>query len=93
MNGEPGDNTTADRYQVVLHVTADKVPSGQTLEPVQMAAQDDNFTGKKRLYAFRIIDAKEFRQASASLFRRVAGKDSALEREVESAQPASLAPL
>ena len=37
LNGEPGDNTTADRYQVVLHVTADEVPSGQTLDPVQTA--------------------------------------------------------
>ena len=31
LNGEPGDNATADRYQVVLHVTA------ETLEPVQTA--------------------------------------------------------
>lgn len=23
LNGEPGDNATADRYQVVLHVTAE----------------------------------------------------------------------
>jgi hypothetical protein len=29
LNGEPGDNATADRYQVVLHVTA------ETLDPVQ----------------------------------------------------------
>jgi hypothetical protein len=33
LNGEPGDNATADRYQVVLHVTA------ETLEPVQLASR------------------------------------------------------
>jgi hypothetical protein len=31
LNGEPGDNAAADRYQVVLHVTA------ETLDPVQTA--------------------------------------------------------
>jgi len=28
LNGDAGDNATADRYQVVLHVTGDHVPSG-----------------------------------------------------------------
>ncbi len=30
LNGEPGDNATADRYQVVLHVTAETLDSVQT---------------------------------------------------------------
>ena len=34
LNGEAGDSATADRYQVVLHVTA------ETLDPVQMASRD-----------------------------------------------------
>ena len=33
LNSEPGDNTTADRYQVVLHVTADDVASGVNVGP------------------------------------------------------------
>ena len=35
LNSEPGDNATADRYQVVLHVTA------ETLDSVQMASRED----------------------------------------------------
>lgn len=35
MNNNESSGSTADRYQVIVHVTADQVPLGQTPEPVR----------------------------------------------------------
>ena len=36
LNGEPGDSATADRYQVVLHVTAETLDSDQAASRARM---------------------------------------------------------
>jgi hypothetical protein len=66
LNSEPGDNATADRYQVVLHVTADNVPSG-----VNIGLGPDGIAGRRGRVAPRRWTARYRGNIPAYCLRRL----------------------